>query len=1002
MSPEEISKSALEAIINSFQEAAFIVDSEGIILFANDVFAKRVRKKVNEIINTCVYQLFPPDVANRRKSHIEQVIKTKTTTSFEDEREGRHYIAYMTPISDQKGNIGKVLIIAYDITEKKKLEEELKNSHEQLMSILNSIDNIIYISDIDTYEIIFTNAHAKRVFGEDIDGKVCYEVFHKSHKPCGFCPIDLLRENKEKTYKWEHYDSNKKRYYDITNKIIKWTDGRDVKFSMGIDITDKKLVGIRLQENEKRFKDIFENLHEGFFRTTPEGRYLMANLSLARLYGYTSPEELIEDTKDIASQRFYNKEDRKRFIQLLETYGHVENFESLRLKKDGSTFWGIANARAVKGEDGNTLYYEGTTIDITERKLMEERLSKEREKLLILTENAPFGMALIDSHEKYIYINPKFHDMFGFDLTDIPDRDTWFKKAYPDEADRNKAMAFWKEEIERFQVGESTSKIFTVTCKDGSKKKVEIIPVILETGLFLMTFVDITDKEKFEASYRSIFENANEGICQTTLDGRFIVANPALISMLGYDSYEDLSENVKAPQLYIDPRERERMMGIIKSGKEVKGYEAQLYRKDGTKIWVSESMSAVYDDNGSIMYLQAIVEDITDRKRKEEEISTLRQQYAHAQKMEALGTLTGGIAHDFNNFLTAIMGYATLLKMKADKDIQLKRYADQIITVSNRMTYLVKNLLAFSRKQPINMAPMDLNNEVKETKKMIKRLITENINLKVVLSDKNPIINGDKTQLNQILFNMATNARDAMPEGGEFTIKVDTCSIDEDFIKTHGFGSKGDYALIVISDTGIGIEKDKIDKIFDPFFTTKEHGKGTGFGLASVYGIVKQHNGYITVDSTPGEGTTFYIYLPLLNMELKEDKQEETSIISKGSGIILIGEDEETVRDFLKDTLQYYGYTVFEAKDGEELISIFKKMPKIDLIITDLIMPKKGGVEVYNEIKATKGDMKFIFISGYDRDMFSKLPLEDKYIRFIQKPISTDMLLKALEEIQKA
>ncbi|HOV91015.1 MAG TPA: PAS domain S-box protein [Syntrophorhabdaceae bacterium] len=899
MSPEEISKSALETVINSFQEAAFIVDSEGIILFANEVFAKRMRKKVNEIINTCVYQLFPPDVANRRKSHIEQVIKTKTTTSFEDEREGRHYIAYMTPISDQKGNIGKVLIIAYDITEKKKLEEELKNSHEQLMSILNSIDNIIYISDIDTYEIIFTNAHAKRVFGEDIDGKTCYEVFNKSLKPCEHCPIEFLKENKEKVYRWEQYNSNKKRYYAVTSRLIKWTDGRDVKFSMGIDITDNKIADIKLKENEEKFRGILENLNEGFFRTTPEGRYLMANLSLARLYGYTSPEELIEDTKDIASQRFYNKEDRKRFIQLLETYGHVENFESLRLKKDGSTFWGIANARAVKGEDGNTLYYEGTTIDITERKLMEERLSKEREKLLILIENAPFGMALIDSHEKYIYINPKFHEVFGYDLTDIPDRDTWFNKAYPDEADRNKVMSLWKEEIERFQVGESTSKIFTVTCKDGSKKKVEIIPVILETGLFLMTYIDITEKEKIEKSYRTIFETAIEGICQTTLDGRFIVANPALIRMLGYDSFEDLSENVKAPQTHVDPSERERMIDILKSGKEIKGYGAQLYRKDGTKIYVSISMSPVYDDKGNIIYIQSIVEDMTEKKRGEEEILTLRQQYAHAQKMEALGTLTGGIAHDFNNFITAIMGYATLLSMKTNKDAQLKRYADQIIAVSNRMTELVKNLLAFSRKQPINMAPMELNNEVKEIKKMIKRLLTENIDFKVVTSDKNLVINGDKTQFSQILFNMATNARDAMPNGGEFVIKIDTITIDEDFIRAHGFGKKGDYALVVISDTGTGIEKDIINKIFDPFFTTKEQGKGTGLGLASAYGIIKQHNGYITVDSTPGKGTTFYIYLPLINLEVKEEIKEET-IIQKKSGTILIGEDEEDVRGFFK------------------------------------------------------------------------------------------------------
>ncbi len=199
---EEISKSALETIINSFQEAAFIVDNKGMILFANEVFAKRMGKKANELIGTSVYKLFPPDVAYRRKSHIEQVIKTKATTSFEDTREGRHFIAYMTPMSDSAGNIDKVLVIAYDITEKKKLEEELKNSREQFMSILNSIDEIIYIADLDTYEIIYANNHTKKVFGYTIEGRPCYEVLHKFHRPCDFCSNDLLRSSKRKSYRF--------------------------------------------------------------------------------------------------------------------------------------------------------------------------------------------------------------------------------------------------------------------------------------------------------------------------------------------------------------------------------------------------------------------------------------------------------------------------------------------------------------------------------------------------------------------------------------------------------------------------------------------------------------------------------------------------------------------------------------------------------------------------------------------------------------------------------
>ncbi|MBP8626105.1 MAG: PAS domain S-box protein [Syntrophorhabdales bacterium] len=751
MPAEEISKSALETLINSFKEAALIVDKEGIILFANDVSAKRIGKTVKELDGASFCQLFPPDIAQRRRSHIEHIIRTAQPASFEDERDGRRYISYMSPLTDTQGNVEKVLIIAHDITEKKKLEDEL-----------------------------------------------------------------------------------------------------------------------------------------------------MA----------------------------------------------------------------------------------------------------EKEKLLILTDNAPFGMALIDANEKYLYINPKFKEMFGYDLDDIPDRDTWFKKAYPDEEYREKAISFWKQEIETSQVGRSTKRTFTITCEDGTKKRVEIASVILAAGLSLLTFVDITEKEKIETSYRSIFENATEGIYQTTVDGRFVIANPALIKILGYDSFEDLSENIKdvATQLYVNPYQRERLLEIIRGGSDVRGFETEVYRKDGTRIWISEGMSAVYDENNNIMYFQGIIEDITEKKRKEKELERLREQYNHAQKMEAIGTLTGGIAHDFNNFLTAIMGYTTLSQMKLNQDSHIKKYLDQIISVSNKMADLVKNLLAFSRRQPINLQPLDLNNEIKETKRLLKRLLTENIEIKIIASEKNPTIMADKTQLSQMLFNLTTNARDAMPDGGRFTLKIDTAKIDEDFIDTHGFGERGDYALISVSDTGCGIDREIMDKIFDPFFTTKETGKGTGLGLASVYGIVKQHSGFITVVSSPGKGATFNIYLPLVDMTTREDLKEKIEF-PKGRGTILIGEDDENVRGFLKDVLEYHGYKTMDAQDGEKLVAIFKEEDNIDLVITDLIMPKKDGADAYNEIRSIKENTRFIFISGYDRDMLSKIPPDDKNIAFISKPISAEMLLRIINEM---
>lgn len=1002
MAPEELTKSVLENIINSFRESALVVDREGKILYANSAFAKNVNKKLEEVLDKIFYDLFSLDVARRRKSNLEQVIRTKKSSSFEDERSGRYFIAHMTPMIDARGGVDKVLIIAYDITEKKKLEKELINSREQLISILNSIDEKIYIADLETYEILYTNTYTKGIFGFDIEGKKCYEVLHKFDKPCEFCPNEILLKLNGEPYKVEKYNPLTNRHYSMINKIIKWTDGRDVKFCLGADITDKKLAELSLKEREERHRKIIENLSEGFFRTTPEGKYIMANPALASLYGYSNPEELIADTKNIAEHRFVNREDYIYLVEHLEKDGYIKNHEALRKRKDGSIFWGLTNTRAVRDENGKTLYYEGTTVDITDRKHLEEEILEEKEKLSTLIDHAPFGMALIDSDGTYLYVNPTFTKLFGYDLKDIPDRDTWFKKAYPDDKYRKMAHDAWHYELERFGSGETTPQTLTVTCKDGTKKKVEIKPVILPNRQFIMAFTDVTEKERLEVNYRFLFENAPVGIVQSTLNGDIIIANQAFAKMFQYDSFEELKENVtNIKQLYASPQEREKLIEIIKSGGRIKGYETQGLAKDGTKRWGSISMVGIHDEKGDIIYIQSIVEDITDRKKKEEELERLKAQYSHAQKMEALGTLTGGIAHDINNFLTAVMGYANIMKIKLAGKPDIQRYLDQIISGSEKMADLVKSLLFFSRKQPVNLIPLDLNNEIKETKKLVKRVLTENIDFKVITSDKNPVVMADKTQLSQILFNMATNSRDAMPDGGTFTIKIDTATIDGDFIKKHGFGNTGDYALISISDTGIGIDKEIMDKIFDPFFTTKGPNKGTGLGLASVYGIVKQHNGYITVDSVKGKGTTFKIYFPLVNLKAKEEKKEEM-VLQKGSGTILLGEDDENVRNFLKEVLEQYGYTIYEAEDGEKLIELFKQKEHIDLVITDMIMPKKSGVEVYSEIKAIKENTRFIFMSGYDREMVSKIPLEDKTVKFILKPISVNTLIKTFQEILKS
>jgi nitrogen-specific signal transduction histidine kinase len=368
--------------------------------------------------------------------------------------------------------------------------------------------------------------------------------------------------------------------------------------------------------------------------------------------------------------------------------------------------------------------------------------------------------------------------------------------------------------------------------------------------------------------------------------------------------------------------------------------------------------------------------------------------------MEAIGTLAGGIAHDFNNVLTVIVGFGSLLQMDIQEDDRKKAYIDQILAASEKAAQLTQGLLAFSRKQQISLKPLDINNTIRATSKLLKTLLTEDIELKTILPEDSPVVMADESQIDQIFFNLAANARDAMPQGGTLIVETKIVELDDDFIRMHGHGESGKYALLSISDTGIGMDEATKLKIFDPFFTTKEVGKGTGLGLSTVYGIVKQHNGYITVYSEPGRGTVFRVYLPLINQIINEEKEAQV-LIKGGNETILIAEDNDAVRGFIKTVLTEHGYSIIEAVDGEDAIDRFTKTEKsIDLIILDTVMPKKNGREVCDEIKKIKPDSKVIFTSGYTRDItLDKGMAEDDTFEFIPKPISPYVLLQKVRQV---
>ncbi len=425
---------------------------------------------------------------------------------------------------------------------------------------------------------------------------------------------------------------------------------------------------------------------------------------------------------------------------------------------------------------------------------------------------------------------------------------------------------------------------------------------------------------------------------------------------------------------------------------------------EGKQIEIEEELNGrfystikfpIYRD-GKARYLAGFTMDITERRK-------LEDQLLHSQKMEAIGRLAGGIAHDFNNILTAIIGYACIAQMKMTTDDPVRANVDHIVESANRAAALTQSLLAFSRKQLMNLRPVDLNEIIGRVEKFLRRIIGEDVELKTVAKPGTLTVNADSGQIEQVLLNLATNAQDAMPKGGVFTIETDTVVVDAEYIRVHGFGKPGLHAVVIISDTGEGMDETTRKRIFEPFFTTKDMGRGTGLGLSIVYGIVQQHNGFVNVYSEPGKGTNFKIYLPIVQTPVEADRALDIPASVGGSETILLAEDDEKVRELSRQVLQGSGYTVIIAGDGEEAVRKFlEQKDRIRLAILDVVMPTLTGGAAYQEMKKIRPNIKALFISGYTADAVHIQRLLAEGMDFIQKPVApTDFLKKVREVLDK-
>ncbi len=762
----------------------------------------------------------------------------------------------------------------HDITERIETEEALKESENKFKDLAEKSFVGIYIIQNRVFK--YVNARFAEIHGYTVE-----EIVNKKTTDEMIFLEDLSVVNETTLARASgavislHYEfrivtkAGKMKYIEVygTRTIFQ---GKPATIGAVIDITERKRIEEALKKSEEKYRNIFENAVEGIFQLTPGGKLLAANTALARIFGYDSSEALMTDIASNAGKDFVNPEDRQILANLVEAFGFTENFETQFFRKDGEKIWVSISARAVRGKDGKTSYYEGTVVDITNRKLAEEALQESEAKYRNVIEHFIVGFYIIQDNV-FRFVNRRFCEISGYSYEELVDKMSPLAVIHPDD--------------------------------------------------------------------------------------RAVIA-------------DNLEKRMKDELDYI-------------------GSTFRGLRKDGQVILV-KGLSNKIMYNGRPAVAGTLI-DITKEQ-------TLETQLRQAQKMEAVGTLAGGIAHDFNNILTAIIGYGRMLQMKMAETDPLKTYVEHMLSSSETAANLTRNLLAFSRKQIVELKPVNVGTIIKGTERFLKSLLTEDIELKILLPDPDITIMADMSQMEQVLINLASNANDAMPRGGTLAIEASEIDMKDAFVDGYDYVEPGRYVLISVTDTGIGIDEKTRDKIFEPFFTTKEVGKGTGLGLSIVQGIINQHHGYITVNTKPQGGTVFHVYLPIAKASV-EETTPGSPVAEGGIETILIAEDDSQVRNLTMEILKSAGYTVIEAVDGEDAIQRFlEHSDTVELLLLDVVMPRKNGKEAYDEIRKINPDIRVVFMSGYTGDVIVDKGIVGKEYDFIHKPLFPNDLLQHVRQ----
>ncbi|MHB8910974.1 MAG: PAS domain S-box protein [Syntrophales bacterium] len=850
------------------------------------------------------------------------------------------------------------------------------------------------------------------------DGRDMYEIEHRIvRKATG--EIRYVRE------KCEHIR-------DASDRIIR-------SIGMVHDITGRKQAEHGLRESEARFRALFEDapfaLWEEDFST------VKARFDELRRSGVTDLRAWLDrnqgEVANLAAQvrivqinktsvRVFGAESKEKITRELPRYFTAESLEVFKEEvlalAEGRTSFSSEALRLTVG--GRPAVFELTLsvqpgyeqslsrvlvsfMDITERKRMQEALTERNRYIETILENAPIGFSVntIDDG-KGVFVTSKFEEIYGVARGSLHSVADYFEKVYLDRAFRRQIRARMTADMAAGDAARMRWEDIPITTAAGEKKFVTIINIPLsDQNLMVSTVQDVTARHRTEEAlreseerFRSLIEQAGDGFELLDAGGRYVDVNSATCRQLGYSKEELLRLSV----FDIDPQvSREQYAGQFQSliNNPPITFETAHRRKDGTTFPVEITTSLIRFDDA--LRAVTLVRDISDRKRVEEEREKLQSQLLQAQKMESIGRLAGGVAHDFNNMLSVILGHAEVVLGRMAPAEPLRIHLEEIQKAAQRSADLTRQLLAFARKQTVAPKVLDLNDAITGMLKMLRRLIGEDLDLAWMPGADLWPVRIDPAQIDQMLVNLCVNARDAITGEGKVTIETANVTFDEAYCADHPGSVPGRYVLLAVSDSGIGMDRDVLDHLFEPFFTTK--GLGTGMGLAMVYGIVKQNEGFINVYSEPGGGTTFKIYLPGCPGETNVAPVEGPAPrVKKGTETILLVEDEEMLLDLGKTLLEELGYTVLAAMTSAEAIRLARTYTgKIHLLVTDVVLQGMNGRELSERLRAIKPDLKCLFMSGYTANVIAHRGVLDAGVQFIQKPFTiNDFAAKVREALE--